>query len=189
MTDDDFNRKRRNGLIILIINEFLAVFCLFFFKIKFNWLFYTSLIYFIVSTLLLFNRLLKKKPKVKEDNSNYIYGKKLGDKMFKVPQKFILEAMLMSLSFIIIADIVSFLYAIFFTNISTVYKIVAGVSGFFGAIFMLMILITTFQQYKQLNEAQDFVNQMTLQNAKNEIMQDVFKEELKGGEIQKWLKK
>ena len=69
-------------------------------------------------------------------------------------------------SFIVLTDLFSMIWAIFFTDIGIVYKIIAGVSGFFGAIFMLAILITTFIQYKQLVETQKFMNEVTINTMK-----------------------
>jgi hypothetical protein len=156
----DFEIRRRRGLKILLVNEFIAVASLYY--IKYNparWIFYTLIAYAIISTILLFNRVFKRE----SDESNYIFGKKLGNKMNSTPQKFILEAMLMSLTFIILTGIASSFYSIFFTEIDLVYKIIIGISGFFGAIFMTAILITTFIQYRQLMEVMKLIETQPLE--------------------------
>ena len=157
----DFEIRRKRGLRILLVNEFIAVASLYYIKSNpASWIRYTLIAYAIISTILLFNRAFKRE----SDESNYIFGKKLGNKMNSTPQKFILESMLMSLTFIILTGIASSFYSIFFTEIDLVYKIIIGISGFFGAIFMTMILITTFIQYRQLMEAQAIINVMAINN-------------------------
>lgn len=176
MEQKEFNKRRKIGLWILSINLIITLaFLIYYYMTDVKFInsigYYVMMIYFIGSIFLLIRRIFKK---TVTDESNYIFGSKLGDKMVKTPQKFILEAMLMSLTLIIITDIFSFIYAIFFTDIGIVYKVIAGVSGFFGAIFMTAILITTFIQYKQLVESQKFINAMTLNNAKIDIMRKTF---------------
>lgn len=175
----EFHKLKKRGTIILSINMVLALIILAYYQITdmYSLWFYASLVYAIVSLIFLIRRVLKKEVPSKEDN--YIFGEKLGNKMAKTPQKFILEAMMMSLFFIIITGIFSSIYAVFFTELDIVYKVIAGVSGFFGAIFMTMILISTFIQYKQLLMAQEFQNKMAMHVS----------EELRNSAIKSWLDK
>jgi len=168
---NDFDKRRKRGLKILLVNEALALASLYYYKLGgADWIFYICIGYFVFSTLLLMNRIFKTKP---SDDSNYIFGERLGDKMKTTPQKFIYEVMMMSLSFIIVAGIASSIFSVFFTEISIVYKIIISISGVFGALFMLMILITTFQQYKQLIEAQDMLKVMEI--AKSNVNTNPFR--------------
>jgi predicted CDP-diglyceride synthetase/phosphatidate cytidylyltransferase len=179
----DFEKRRRRGLNILLVNEFIAVVSLYYLKYNnTSWIKYTLIGYAIISTILLFNRALKNKP---SDNDDYIFGKTLGNKMNSTPQKFILEAMLMSLSFIILTGIASSIYSISFTEIDLVYKIIIGISGFFGAIFMTAILISTFIQYKQLMEVTKLIETQPLDNSNNPFDIDINKKEVKINGIKK----
>jgi hypothetical protein len=168
----EFNKKRKRGLRILYINEILSLIAIYFVWNEFDWIFYVTLAYLIFSTLLLIKRIFKTKPK---ENDSYIFGETIGNKMNKTPQKFIFEVMLMSLSFIIAMDLFGTTYTLFWTDISLIYKIITGVSGYFGGAFMLMILISTFQQYKQFIQSQQIMNQWTLQKHTSDVMNEVMK--------------
>lgn len=168
--DIKFQKKRKFGLWILWINLILAI-LVYYFTFQNKIWFYIMAIYILFSVAFLVNRYKKKQPTKTE---NYIFGEKLGEKMQTTGQKFIFEAMMMSLVFIILGDIAGTIYTLFFTNLALVVKIIAGISGFFGGLFMLMILISTFQSYKTMqtiNEVKDLMS---------EAVSDV-NEELKGG--------
>jgi uncharacterized membrane protein YeaQ/YmgE (transglycosylase-associated protein family) len=111
------------------------------------------------------------------ENSDFIFGKKLGNKFQNTKQRFILEAMMFSLMFLILGDLAGTIYTLFFVKVGIVVKIIAAISGSFGAVFMLMILISTFQSYKSYLEI------MAVQNVLSSAVDDVNTElkEVKGG--------
>lgn len=84
------------------------------------------------------------------EEDNYVFGS-LGKKMQNISPKFILEAMMMSLIFLILGDLAWMIYSIFFTSLNLALKIISSVSSFFGAILMIAILISTFQSWKQIS--------------------------------------
>ena len=148
-TQEEFNRKRKIGLRILWVNLICAA--LGFLWVPSNLYLYILIGYTILSLVLLANRYRKYCPENQTpEKENYIFGQKLGSNMMKTPQKFILEATMMSLVFITLGSLAGCIYGVFFSELSLFWKIVSGVSGTFGAILMIMVLITTFQSYKAL---------------------------------------
>ena len=112
-----------------------------------------------------------------QDN-NFIFGKSIAGKFNTTKQRFILEAMMFSLVFMIIGDIVGTFYTLFYTKLAIAPMIIIGISGFFGAIFMLMILISTYQSYNS------YLGILSVQEELQKLIDDTPKE-LKGGENEK----
>lgn len=101
---------------------------------------------------------------------NFVFGAKAGSKLSKISPRFIMEAMMFSLIFIIIGDLAGTIYAIFYTALSTAPKVIAGISGVFGAVFMFAILVSTYQSYRSLVEI------LKVQKILGEAVQDVNKD-------------
>jgi len=87
------------------------------------------------------------KEQTKQKN-NYIFPDALGTWMAKIDLRTQYEGSMLSMLFIMIGLIIMAVYSIFYTDVSLFMKIMIGINGFFGVLFMWSFLVTTFQQYK-----------------------------------------
>lgn len=94
-------------------------------------------------------------------SSNYIFPEFIANKMLNIDQRTQFEASMMSMSLIMIGMVLSVIYSILYFDIQTWFKWVLAVNGFFGIIFLLTYLITTFQAYKSYMEALEFQKELS----------------------------
>lgn len=88
----------------------------------------------------------KKKGVVGEENS-YCFPDRLAKVMKKVDMRTQYESSLLSMFFILIGLMAFTVYLIFFAEFSFWFKFFTAFNSFWGAVFMLSYLITTYQQY------------------------------------------
>ena len=79
---------------------------------------------------------------------NYIFPRRIARAMIRISQRTQYEATLMSLAVILLGLTLMVIVTIFFTDASAFIKIMAGINGLAGFIFLSSFLVTTFQQYK-----------------------------------------
>lgn len=93
-------------------------------------------------------------PEPVRDASNYIFPKKIADKLAKIDQRTQYEASMMSMTLMMIGMLISVVYMFFYMDLALWFRINLVINGFLGIIFMGSYLVTTFQQYKSYMQFQ-----------------------------------
>ena len=89
----------------------------------------------------------KKKRGIKQSDDSYVFPDIMSSMMKKVDMRTQYEASLLSISFILIGLIFMAIYTVTFTEISGWAKFMISFNMFWGFIFLLSFLVTTYQQY------------------------------------------
>ena len=93
-----------------------------------------------------------------QQTPKYIFPNLLAKAMAKVDLRTQYEASMLSMTFIMVGLVVSVVYFIIYLDFALWYKIILGINGLAGVIFMSSYLITTYQQYKSYMEIIVFQN-------------------------------
>ena len=84
----------------------------------------------------------------RKTKGNYIFPNVLGKVMSMVSQRTQFESSLMSISVILAGLMLSVVYTVFFTQMSSFIKIMAVVNGLAALVFLSSMMISQFQSYR-----------------------------------------
>jgi len=99
-----------------------------------------------------------------EKKPTYIFGNVLGNVMSKIDLRTQLEASMMSMTLILVGLILSTFYMSFYVSFPLWYKITLVVNLLAAFVFMSSNLITTYQQFQNYMQVQEFNKQMEMIN-------------------------
>jgi len=115
---------------------------------------YLGLILFIGFIGLYVGKLYKKKRGIPQEPHAYALPDVMAKIMKNVDMRTQYESSILSMFFIMIGMIAFTIYLIFLTEFTLMFKILTTFNSFFGLVFMLSYLITTYQQYISYMETQ-----------------------------------
>lgn len=88
-------------------------------------------------------------------DENYVFPDMMAKLMAKLDTRTQMEASMMSLIVILLGVIVMTFYTIFFTDLGIFPKVMVGINGIAGFVFLSSYLVTSFQQYQSYLLAQN----------------------------------
>ena len=91
-----------------------------------------------------------------KDTPKFIFPNIIAKGMANLTTQYQMEASMLSLVIILIGMIIMGIYSIFFTGINTFLKIMVGINGLAGMVFLSSFLVTQYQQYQSFMVAQKF---------------------------------
>ncbi len=99
-------------------------------------------------------KMYKKKKGIPQEPHAYALPDVMARIMKNVDMRTQYESSILSMFFILIGMIAFTIYLVFLTEFSLIFKILTSFNSFFGVIFMLSYLVTTYQQYISYMETQ-----------------------------------
>ena len=127
-------------------------------------------------------KLYKKKKGLPQEEFSYALPDSMAKVMKKVDMRTQYEASILSMFFMLIGLLAFTVYIIFIAEFSLMFKILSGFNSFFGMIFMLSYLITTYQQYINYMETTKTMESfLTNQQSSGEILPLDISKTMKGG--------
>lgn len=89
-----------------------------------------------------------------DKSNNFIFGRRLAERMARVKQRTQYESALLGFTFVLISLFVSMGYHAFFSDSNIFWRIFYGLNSFFGVLIVSSFLITQFQQYRTYLETE-----------------------------------
>jgi hypothetical protein len=128
----------------------------------------------------------KKKKGLPQEEFSYALPDSMAKVMKKVDMRTQYEASILSMFFMMVGLIAFTIYIIFIAEFGLIFKILTGFNSFFGVIFMLSYLITTYQQYVSYMETSKTVQSLLTNQQGGEVLplditQSNFPKPVKGG--------
>lgn len=99
--------------------------------------------------------------------TNYIFGDWMGEIMSKISPKTQYEGTMLGMVLMLISLVISGIYYLFFTQASLTSKILIGFNGICGLLILQSFLITTFQQYRNYMEIEEFRTVVAISDVEN----------------------
>lgn len=136
-------------------------------------------------------KLYKKKKGLPQEEFSYALPDSMAKVMKKVDMRTQYEASILSMFFMLVGLLAFTVYIVFIAEFSLMFKILSGFNSFFGMIFMLSYLITTYQQYVNYMETSKTVNTLLVNQPEgsNEVLPlnitNNFPKPMKGGTNEK----
>jgi len=115
---------------------------------------YLGLVLFVGFIGLYVGKLYKKKKGIPQEPHAYALPDIMARVMKNVDMRTQYESSILSMFFIMVGMIAFTIYLVFLTDFSLIFKILTAFNSFFGIIFMLSYLVTTYQQYISYMETQ-----------------------------------